>query len=570
MAIERYRGSRLDQIAGTTHRRPAFRVVIWNPRLTNVQDVVRSQWSGVNLDVSAWVSDAQISQNQVFENNDDAVSARATVTFEVDDNAGVVVGGFRIKIDHRLFRDGTPIRIYEGDRRIARQDWIPVFTGIVRGNPGADVAQRGQRRVRVQCFGRAQMYQLQQIVGINWPYGTDLGDMAVDVAMIEMGLERDEIRFGVFDYSTRHKANALTQIGKMQGLHEIMRVVGRKPYFDAEGFLVSHDTSLFKPPAFAFTRVQVSSIRRVQQLAQFVNSVEVIGLSDRMTKVENPVKPLAEVNATVGYFDSHYRETIWFSSDHNRRAQNTFISVVHGGGGFLGSDVDWTPIDEFSGRMDIDTGYAPELLSYIVTCWSVLSGLEYFLDLAIDGAGTIPIFGGIAAGTLAVTRFVVQTAKAATMLAYQYIMTQIGRYRVIVYGEPFEYVFQELRAIAALSDVNAADVVERSETMHWLTRIDDVRARAKELLRRELVKTQTYEIEMPSVPALEVDDIIEIDTGGDFGFAHPARFYVISIERSYERPSSAMMTLRAWHCVESKKPIGLSSGAMSGYAVLNP
>jgi hypothetical protein len=556
MVLAKYRGSRLDQINLTTHRRPAWRVEIFNPRQTSIQDVVRGLWKGVSLDVSNWCSAISVQQNQVFENSTDSVSSRASVTFEIDDTSGVLVGDYRIKIDQRLFADGTPIRIYEGDRRVNRQEWIPVFTGIIRGNPSAQTAARGRRRLQLSCFGRAQMFQRQQIVGINWDYGTDLGTMAVDVAMIEMGLEREEIRFGEFGYTTKHKANALTQIGKMQGLHEIMRVVERSPYFDAEGLLVSHDLSLFKPPVFSISAKMIRSISRVQQLSQFVNSTEVIGLDHRLTKVVNSVSPLAEVNATVGYFDNVFKERIFYSKDQTRRAQNTYIDVQTNSG-FLGEDASWQEIDEFSGRLTISTGFAPQILGLLTLAWIIIYYNIVGLQASITASQVLlsATYNPFVAAAIAVESALLaslQFSFALVQLTIQTLMTLLGRYRVIVYGEPFEHVHQEIRAIAALKGVTTADTYERKEVMHWITDIDTAKARARNMLRREQVKSQEYQITLPSIPALEVDDIIEIDTGGQFGFDRPARFYVISIQRNYARgPEDAMMTIRCWHCVDS-------------------
>ena len=145
--------------------------------------------------------------------------------------------------------------------------------------------------------------------------------------------------------------------------------------------------------------------------------------------------------------------------------------------------------------------------------------------------------------------------KAATMLAIQYAMATLGRFRVVVYGEVYENVHQELRAIASITDVPTADVFERKEVMHWVTTIDKARDMAKNMLRREQVKAHEYEVTMPSLPALEVDDVVEVDTGGQYGFTSPARFYVTSISRTYKRgPSDALMTIRCWHCLESPTP----------------
>jgi len=534
MPLEGLKGTRLEQIWQAADRHQRVKVEIWNPRQTTVQDVVLGRADGIRLDISSWVEDIQLTQNQVFENDSDSVSSRATVNV-LYDKSGIRGGGLSIPISEKLFRDGTPIRIYEGDARIDHNDWPPVFTGIIRGVPGAQVYARGKRVIRLQCFGRAQAFQNQIIVGVSWPYDTDLGDMAVDVAMTEMALERPEIRFGKFDFTTKHKSNALTQIEKLQGINEIMKAVDRKPYFDARGYLVSHNTSFDKAPVYWFDNSQnIISVIRDQNVNSTVNSVEVIGLESKQTKVTQSTQPLATIDITTGYFDSAVRRYIWYSDDRTRRAENTFITSDHGK--FLGSggggSASWNEIDEFHGKVTIDTGYAPWVIGYIVLTWAVGQGLLIYGEIK-DNKGL---------------KVVAEILIGVSMLALLAAMARLGRWEIILFGQPFEYVYQETRAIAALKGVHVADVVELSERIHWLTELDDVKAKAKKILRRELVKGHSYKIRMLSNPIIEIDDLIAIRDAKQ-GMDDWHIFYVTGIEHTYSRESGdGTMEVSAWLC----------------------
>ena len=545
MALEGTKGTQLERLwMNDPDRRPGYRVVIWNQRMTSVQDIVMGEWSGPALDISDWVSSVDLSLNQVFENSEDAISSNCEITVEIEKD--VDIGGRRINIDERLFSDGTPIRIFEGDTRVSRNDWLPVFTGVCRGFPGSQVAiKQARRQVRIQAFGRAQGFQQQIIVGTNWGYGTDLGDMAVDIAMLELGLKREEIRFGQFGLETRHKSNALAQIQKMAGLYEIMKHVGRKPYFDAYGRLVSHDTSFDKPPIYIFDRSRIiRSIIRVQQLKSTKNSVQVIGLNSTLTKIVQPTADLSEVNVTLGYFDTHYREDIYYSSDRTRRAENTGIRVVHTGG--FGGGASWEERSEFHGRLTINTKYAPWVVAAITLAWTILSIWEYGLDqyIALDPVGSKLYYA-------TVIRLYVQLAKAATMVSLLVVMTKIGRYRLFVYGQPFEHVYEENRAIAVLKGVPTADVDELEVSMHWLYSVDLAKAAAKRLLRREVAKGQQFQIEMPSNAIFEVDDIIVIRDPDMLPNGRFWHFYINSITKSLERPATGSMTMTAWKVGET-------------------
>jgi len=540
-----FRGTRLDQIWNTNHRNPGLMVCIWNPRFDDIQSVVTNRWNGPRYDISQFVESARITQNQVFENNSDAISSRASFDIRVDDE-GFMVGNRRLKINHKLFKDGTPIVVFEGDTRIAKQDWPCIYTGVIRGYPGANTAIRGKaKKIRIQSFGRAQTFQKQTIVGVNFAYGSDLGDMAVETAITELGLTREEIKFGKFDKVVTHKANALTQIGKMSGLYELLKPASRKPYFDGYGFLVSHDTSLVKPPIWFFREDQISSISRIQNMGQQVNSVEVVGLDSTLSEVLQSNSPLNEVDITLGYFEASYSQDIYYSQDKKRRAKNTSIHVKKRPG-FSGSAA-WTEIDHFHGRLVLDTGYGPTVFGLIAVTWIIAATLEVLIDLALT------LDWGLFGYTkieLALYRKSVSAAKNAAMLTALLIMQRIGRWNVEIHGEPFENVYQEIRAIAVHKGTTTADIVEREETIHWLSTMSDVRDMSKRLLRRELVKAHAYEIICSSIPILEVDDIVEV-SAENHGFPRAVRFYIISIDRSFNaRSPNGTMKVKAWLCKE--------------------
>lgn len=553
MALFDYRGTRLDQIFSTLDRKPAYRVCIWNPRLDDIQSVATNKWNGPRYDLSHFVESASISQNQVFENNSNSISSRATIRVSIDEKDGIITGDHRIKINQKLFRDGTPIVIYEGDSRIVKDDWIPVFTGLIRGYPGADTAVRGNKRtVQIQAFGRAQVYQRQNIVGINWPKGTDYGTMAVDIAMEELRLTREEVLFGEFGDNTRHLANALAQVDKMKGLYEVMRVVDRKPYFDSRALLVSHDTSFDKPPAFTIPEEHVVSMKRVQFADQITNSVSVVGLDHNLVEVQSPYGKVAEVNATVGFFDNGYSEEIYYSEDQTRRIKTDSVTINVASKNGFGGGASFTAIDEFHGRLTISTGYAPELIGAFILVHLALDQYENTLEAAIDASEQVDFLGldilQVSGWGLTLLRFVTHLAATAALIGALMIFTRMTRWRVEIFGIPFENVHQELKAIAVIKGTKSADTKEREETIHFLSDIEKIKKKAKTLLRRESVKSHSYEIVMAGNPLIEIDDILEI-TSPAYGFDRPSRFYVIEIARNYRgQTKTGQMIIKALFC----------------------
>lgn len=538
MALDGVKGTLLERVFLSVDRHPSYRVVIWNPRSDTVQDVVLDRWTGMSYEISQWVSRVKVSQNQVFENSEDSVSSFAEIEVVWDEENPIGPNG--IPITEKIFQDGTPIRVYEGDRRVDPNDWIPVFTGSIRGAASAEVAKRGERKISFSAFGRAQAFQTQNIVGLSFDYDTDLGDAAKQLAMSEMALEPEEIRFGRFGFQTKHKANTLTQIPKVQGLWELMRPVSRKPYFNARGELVSHVTTFDRSPVYVFDKSPVVvSVIRDQFLGNTTNSYSVTGLDYRLTEIVSSVQKLGDVTVTTGYFDSGYRKEFFFSDDRRRRVKDSFIVVDEKPP--FGSDADWEQIDEFHGKLTLDTGYAPWVAGLAATIWASLAVLEAILDGIEDPSGFVKV-----------VLFITRMTMAAYMLLLLQTMQLLGRWEIEIHGKPFENVYQEIRSIAALKGVPTADQIEQEATIHWLSDIDSVASMAKDLLKRELVKSHSYTITMMSNPIIEVDDIVAIRDEAN-GLPNFSYFYVNSIDRQYQRgPLTDVMTLRAWHIKESE------------------
>jgi hypothetical protein len=256
------------------------------------------------------------------------------------------------------------------------------------------------------------------------------------------------------------------------------------------------------------------------------------GLDYKLTKIVEPTKLLAQIDTTVGYFDSHYRQLIYYSEDRTRRAQDTFIDIHHSGSFFSGGgDATWTEQNEFCGMLEIDTEYAPYLLAYVYLAWSMLSLVEAVLDARGGG-----VWLGIIMGL-----------KAGYTLLLLVLMSKIGRWGIDIFGDPYEHVYKELRAIAALDDVNTSDRSEALYEMQLISDLDTLVSRAKDLLRREVAKTHTYRVVLNSLAAVQPDDIIEI-RDDRYGLTDFAQFYVVSTRRRYGRdPVSDALELTAWH-----------------------
>lgn len=543
MSKRRFLGTDLDRIhLQPTNRMPAWKVEIWNPSRTDIHEVVLGESESPRYDVTDYVISIDFNENIVFENNDDAIASSVQLAVVFDPDATP------IQMTEKVWRDGTPVRISQGDLRIDRDDWVPIFTGVVRGVPTTEEFSRDADRVRrlqIVCVDRAEKYLNKTVTARAYEKGDDVGKAAVETAIEWMNLDRREILIGDQDYLIGHPQSQLVDIEVLKGIAQMLFVVGKKPRFDADGFLVAADTDLDKPPVRKYeTQDFIISMRREQVLTSVNNSVRLLGLDNELTTVVERVKRLAHGSITAGYFEDKVDDTIYFSEQDGkekggRRAKDTFLgrAKVSRVGDLIGEDLKWTPkIEEdgftvFEGQLSFDTGFGPEIRGILAGAWLAQVIAAQILRTEADSVGE---FGG---GALGAAAQVLEVTASLTLLAQLLLMTEIGRVKWEIHGKPFANVYQQLAATARLSGVLTEDIKEISPRNDWLYDIDVMRDIARELLRRELIKGWSYTIEMIDDPIVETDDIIQI---GEL------KFYVTSIRKRLLRPAAGTMELTAW------------------------
>lgn len=540
MSKRRFFGTELDRILQQQARRtPSYRVLIWNPNRTNIHDVVLGVENSPAYDVTPFVVSASINENIVFENNDDAIASSLTLEVVYDD------GAQPIPMTEKVWLDGTPIRIYQGEDGIPESDWVPLFTGTCKGVPTSDAYTRDPSRartLRIVCVDRSEKYLNKVVTARAYDKGTDVGKAAVETAIEWMQLDRREIRIGLQDYEIGHPQSQLVDIEVMKGIAQILFTTGKKPRFDNEGFLVAADTDLDKAPSRIYeTRDFIISIVRDQVLTSIFNSVRLLGIDDELTEIVERVKRLAHGSITAGFFEDKVRDVIYFSEQDGkekggRRAKNTFLakSKVSAVGDLIGEDLKWTPkIEEdgytvFEGVLSFNTGFAPELRIILAGQWigATLASNSLRTEADLDPTGS----GATAAEAL-------EVVADGLLLAQLLLMTEIGRVYWEVHGEPFQNVYKQLQATAQLDGVLTEDIREIEIRNDWLYDLDYMAERCRELLRRELIKGWAYSIDMLDDPLIDVDDVIEIEG---------QRFYVTSIRRQISRPANGKMQITAW------------------------
>ncbi len=533
MSKARFFGTPIDIIFQGSSRRPAYKVYLWNPNRADITDVVLDQSESPRYDITPFVISIALRENISFENTDNAVATNATITLLYLPEAKP------IPITERTLLDGAPIRIYQGDEAISDpEQWVPVFTGIIRGNPGAVEEARFEKQPQtatVVAVGREENFLNTVITARAYQKDTDIGRAVVETAVEKMGLDRREIKIGFQDYALGHTQNQLVDIEVLKGIHQMLFTVGKKPRFDADGFFTAADTDLDKSPTRVLSNDMIVEIRREQRADSVNNAVRLVGLDNNLTQVIEREKRLAHGNITSGFFEAVVRLEIFFSENAGvnqggRRALRTRLdSHVNSLEAVVGASIKWVPFLEadgeatFGGRLVFDTGFNPELNAATTATWLVA---EIVLAVAL----------GVGVGPASAAAKAVATAALAAILAS---LVTLGRVEWEIFGQPFQWVFKQLAAFASLEGVLSKDLKEVEFRNDWLYDIDVIAIRARELLKRELAKGWRFRITMLDDPIIEVDDVVEIAS---------KRYYVTSINRTMARVSGPIqnMVLTAW------------------------
>jgi hypothetical protein len=539
-------------------RVPQFKLVLWNPNRTTMRDVVLGEETSPRYDLTPYVIQFDELENAIFENSDEDVATTMGVTLQYDPTA------MPIPISERTLVDGAPVRLYSGDARANEDEWVPIFTGVIRGSPSVIARSRAetpQSTIAINCVGREEGFLATVVIAHSYEQGTDIGRAAVETAVQFMGLDRREVNIGDLGYTIGHPQSQIVDVEILKGIYEILFAVGKKPKFDNEGFLIACDTDIAKPPARVYQEPDmIVEVLREPAESAVNNSVKVVGLSNDLTEVVENRKKLANGTITSGFFETEVRQQVWFSEnrgkDGSRRAKNTTLSShVSTIGDIFGESVSWQPtleddgVSVFGGKVVLDTGYDPTVRIILISTWAVAKTVQLIAGLNTSGTGlqtaaAAASFDAAAPGLevasegnfLAAAGEIVATA---AMIGMMLSMTEMGRVEWELKGDPFQYVYQEICATAQLANVLSADIREIQFKNDWIYALNVAEDRALDLLKRELIKSQSHTITMLDDPLLDVDDVVTIEN---------ASYYVTSIRRRWSRtgPPDGRITVGAW------------------------
>jgi hypothetical protein len=542
MSKDRFYGTVLDGLYKTTAARsPKFAFYIWNPNRTTINDVVLDRSESPRYDITPWVVRFTYKDNLVFESESDSVASNVQITLYYDQDATP------IPITEKTLLDKTPIQIRQGDARVPEEDWIPIFTGFLQGNPAVSEEARPPKSVQeisVIAVDRAAAFLNTVVTAFSYEQNEDIGRAAVETSIQFMGLDRREVKIGKQDYLIGHEQTQLVDMEVMSGIYLMLFCVGKKPKFDNEGFLVAADNDFDKPPARVHKdKSLIMNITRSQVNQSANNSVRIKGLSNILSKVVEQEKRLAHGNMTSGFFDRKVDHKVHFSegadkAQGGRKAINTKkgkIKIGKMGGITFGENFSWSPFFEddgetvIGGKIEFETGGVADFRTGLMAAYIAFKGTDVGLKLA----------GITNSVVLAIVLVALSITELTILLALFQSLATIGRVDWEIVGQPVHFVFEEILATGQLANLLSADIREKEIENHWIYDIDVAQQRAKEVLTRELVKAWAYQIDMVDDPILDVDDVLQIES---------RKYYITSIRKQFDRKGNpdGSMRLTSW------------------------
>lgn len=437
----------------------------------------------------------------------------------------------------RWLRQGNVIVVREGDSQVPVAQFETTFTGRIQGQPGQDFNRTTQTaEISARATSREVDFLRRENTTRNFTQSTPFQTIAEEIAETDMGLDVDEINLPTFGVRlTKFTSTQFVMESPLTSIAKLMFPDGFMPRFAGDGRLDATSGAIGKGATRTYAEFELPvTIRRPILEFNGTNSVEILGLDSELTKVTQERQLIAEAGITTGFFSREIEIPVAWSEDLTQQAENLSFVVLNSVGDSpiaFGSEefAETVQSDGGSVRGDItvDGSIAAgiALIGLIIGAWI---GSLFIFDVAPPGGG------GVAPTGRSVTVF---AGKAIMLILGQ---TGRGEYRII--GIPYEYVFQELRAVARIAGIRSEDRQEVTVENHLLNTQADVDETAERVLRRERAKQNLRSIEMIHDLKLEPDDVFAVGTGLD-----ERRYMIQSIQRRLLREGPHIATL---HCFE--------------------
>jgi len=548
----------LDAIQTSEHREPGYQILIYDLRSTSnettptrINDVVLfNVGSGPVLPSIVGPRDftAECSEIQITEVAGDYPAngvAASSLTFIIQDP-----GQFLDPVespapaDGRWLRQGNVVVIHEGDHQVDPSSWPMTFTGKIQGQPGQSfIIQEPTSQLDCRASSREVDFLRYLDTSRNYLQGETFDAIISDLAQSRMGLDVDELNLSTI--ALRTTSFLSTQFVSESPLISIAKVLfpdGQMPHFEGDGRLGITTGSITKGPARTYIEA-LEQVNVARPILDFngVNEVEILGLDPSMDQIIQQRQALARASITTGFFAGAEEIPVQWSDDKTQQAVNTQLevesSIADGIYNFGSEDyIEFTLSDggALEGIIEVDGGIGLGL-----AILAAVAGIWVAAHFIPDGS-TAP--GG---PTVPIGR-VVEGAAGQVIMS---LLTAIGRGQYVVTGEPYEYVFREIRSVARVKGIRSEDVQALTVENHMVNSQADADSIAEIVLRRERAKQNTRTIQMIHDLKLEPDDVLQIGAGAD-----QRRYMIQQIQRTLRAGGSALATLQCFEVTPGVRP----------------
>lgn len=447
----------------------------------------------------------------------------------------------------RWMRQGNVVVLREGDA--AEPDvteWPITFVGKIQGQPSQD-RNRTTRTSFLQAKANSREVDFLRDTNTTRDYlqDTPLQDIAEEIASTDMGLAIEELNLPTFTSRlTGFRSTQFVQESPLVSIAKIMFLDGFMPRFGGDGRLTATSGSITKSAARIFEEFEsLVTIKRPILDFNGVNEVVILGLDSRLTTVVQGVQEIARAGITTGFFSRDSEIPVRWSEDKTQQAFNVFMQVLSSIGdapfAFGSESFANFPLSDggsVEGIISVDGALFSGVAVVALILVSLILSLVVF-DIAIGGPGASEV---------------IPTGRAVTVAAVQaiqLILGQQGRGEYRIYGEPYELVFKELRAVARVAGILSQDRQTLEIENHLVNSQAECDEIASRILQRERVRQNLRTITMIHDLKLEPDDVLEL------GIGTAARRYMIdSVSRTLKRGESTIATLNCYEVTAGVRP----------------
>jgi hypothetical protein len=535
----------LETALGDGRRRPAYKILAFDPALDNLGAIVKGEYSQAPMDLTPYCADIAWTPAQL--------------SFTLADPAGIFHPDTGEQ--KQYLADKAVIRLKEGDARVDEADWVWTFTGQIRGQSGWQKARRSQTlESKVTAFSRenSQGYKRRQITSKEYTVGTEIGVFLYDLAGTFMGLSPEEIRIPpVLGLQLQHKVNQIAQMTPWDAVSAILETVGRVPYFDGDGRLTSINKDMNRLPDRVLPDyIRVFDYQIPARNQDNINKIRVTFLDSALSRVDSPFQKLGQAQVTTGFFSRHEKLPCWWSEDHKQRADGTEMKVIKSvNSGILPVGTErYTQVDEFHGEIDIDISvWVPILASVMLMAYLAAAYKPDSTTAESTGYCLVecPPMGGLAVGevyasetpgtgwTVPVGRIV----QAVAMVGIMLIQMSMGSAQYEIWGTPYDYAYLEQESIAIEDGLAYWEENERQIKNDFLGTYEQADSLAVLELIWEKSNSYPRRLLLEDDLALEMGDILALLDG--------RKFLITGMQKSIKRGEIPLLTLDGFKVMDA-------------------